>query len=164
MRQKGSFWNWYKMMGKIKALKVCQTCTKWLYAHALRLFSNDDPGLTLIIFMTASNLFLMLLYGWQLIEHWVLLHFQAFLIQHILSTQVSDTGPVVLWFQCKIKFYFTEWTPKAVFSRPIQDLVFISEIKFDLTLKKIKFSVSFVLIFTIIKFLPTLQFGLVQRV
>ena len=37
MRQKGSFWNWY--------------------AHALGLFSNDDPGLTLTIFMTGSNLF-----------------------------------------------------------------------------------------------------------
>ena len=24
IRQKGSFWNWYKMMGKIKALKCCQ--------------------------------------------------------------------------------------------------------------------------------------------
>ena len=49
----------------------------WLYAHALGLFSNDDPGLILTIFMTGSNLFLMLLYGWQLIEHWVLLYFQV---------------------------------------------------------------------------------------
>ena len=45
--------------------------------HTLGLFSNDDPGLTLIIFMTGSNLFLMLLYGWQLIEHWVLMYFQV---------------------------------------------------------------------------------------
>ena len=37
--------------------------------------SNDDPGLKLTIFMTVSNLFQMLLYGWQLIEHWVLLYF-----------------------------------------------------------------------------------------
>ena len=29
----------------------------WLYAHALRLISNDDPGLTLTIFMTGSNVF-----------------------------------------------------------------------------------------------------------
>ena len=28
-----------------------------MYAHALGLFSNDDPGLTLTIFMTESNLF-----------------------------------------------------------------------------------------------------------
>ena len=35
----------------------------------------------------------------------------------------------------------------------IQVLVFMSEIKFDLKLKKIKFSVSFVLLFTIIKLL-----------
>ena len=36
MRQKGSFWNWYKLMGIIKALKCCQNF----------FFSNDDPGLT----------------------------------------------------------------------------------------------------------------------
>ena len=38
----------------------------------------------------------------------------------------------------------------------IQVLVFMNEIKFDLTLKKIKFSVSFMLLFAIIKLLPTL--------
>ena len=41
------------------------------------LFSNDDPGLTLTIFMTMSSLFLMLLYGWQHMEHWVLLYFKV---------------------------------------------------------------------------------------
>ena len=39
----------------------------------------------------------------------------------------------------------------------IQVLVFMNEIKFDLTLKKIKFSVSFMLLFAIINLLPTLQ-------
>ena len=39
----------------------------------------------------------------------------------------------------------------------IQVLVFMSEIKFDLTLKKIKFSLSFMLLFAIIKLLPTLR-------
>ena len=39
----------------------------------------------------------------------------------------------------------------------IQVLVFMSEITFDLTLKKIKISVSFMLLFAIIKLLPTLQ-------
>ena len=39
----------------------------------------------------------------------------------------------------------------------IQVLVFMSEIKFDLRLKKIKFSVSFMLLFAIIKLLPTLR-------
>ena len=39
----------------------------------------------------------------------------------------------------------------------IQVLVFMIEIKFDLTLKKIKFSVSFMLLFAIIKLLPTLR-------
>ena len=48
-------------------------------------------------------------------------------------------------FQCKIEAYFTEWTPNTVFSRvvvamsEIQVLVFMSEIKFDLTLKKSNF-------------------------
>ena len=61
----------------------------------------------------------------------------------------------------------------------IQVLVFMSEINFDLTVNKPKFSVSFMLSFTIIKLLPNLrlsrqktnffptisrQFGLVQRV
>ena len=39
----------------------------------------------------------------------------------------------------------------------IQVLVCMSEIKFDLTVKKSKFSVSFMLLFTIIKLLPTLR-------
>ena len=40
----------------------------------------------------------------------------------------------------------------------IQVLVFMNEIKFDLTLKKNnKFSVSFMLLFAIIKLLPTLR-------
>ena len=37
----------------------------------------------------------------------------------------------------------------------IQVSVFMNEIKCDLTLKKIKLSVSFMLLFTIIKLLPT---------
>ena len=39
----------------------------------------------------------------------------------------------------------------------IQVLVFMSEIKFNLTLKKIKFYVSFMLLFIIIKLLPALR-------
>ena len=39
----------------------------------------------------------------------------------------------------------------------IQVLVFMNEIKFDLTLKKKKNSVSFMLLFAIIKLLPTLR-------
>ena len=50
------------------------------------------------------------------------------------------------------KQYFHEWRVK------IQVLVFMNEIKFHLTLKKkIKFSVSFMLLFAIIKLLPTLR-------
>ena len=39
----------------------------------------------------------------------------------------------------------------------IQVLVFMSEIKFDLTLKKSNFLISFMLLFTIIKLLPALR-------
>ena len=39
----------------------------------------------------------------------------------------------------------------------IQVLVFMNEIKFDFTLKKIKYSVSFMLLFAIIKLLATLR-------
>ena len=45
--------------------------------------------------------FLMLLHGWKLIQH-IVMYFKLILIQHIPSTQVSDTGPLVLWFH----FYF----------------------------------------------------------
>ena len=41
----------------------------------------------------------------------------------------------------------------------IQILVFMSEIKFDLTRKKIKFSVCFMLLYTLIKLLPALRFS-----
>ena len=39
----------------------------------------------------------------------------------------------------------------------MQVLVFMSAIKFDLTLKKIKIPVNFILLFAIIKLLPTLR-------
>ena len=39
----------------------------------------------------------------------------------------------------------------------IQVLMFMSEIKFDLTLEKNQIFVSFMLLFTIIKLLPTLR-------
>ena len=69
-----------------------------------------------------------------------------------------------IWlFQCKIELYFTEWTPKVVFSRVAEPrvkiplLVFMSEIKIDLTLKKSNF--LFLLCFKIakIKFIPMRQ-------
>ena len=50
------------------------------------------------------------------------------------SVQKSREIEDIWCFQCKIKFYFTEWTPKAVFS---QVLMFMSEVKFDLTLKQV---------------------------
>ena len=73
--------------------------------------------------------------------------------------------------------YFLEWWLPWV---KIQVLEFMSEIKFDLTLKKNKVSISFMLLFTIIKastyssnltsgnelfsLAISRQFGLVQRV
>ena len=59
---------------------------------------NDDPRLIWTIFMTGSDLFLMLLYGWQLIEHWVLLYFQVCFNsaypQH-LGGRYRTNGPLV---------------------------------------------------------------------
>ena len=69
-----------------------------------------------------------------------------------------------IWvFQCKIEFYFTEWTPQAVFSWVA---VATSENtncgvhewnKIQSYTEKIKFSVSFMLLLAIIMFLPTRQ-------
>ena len=39
--------------------------------------SYDDLRLTVTIFMTGSNCFRMLLHGWKLIQHWVLMYFQV---------------------------------------------------------------------------------------
>ena len=42
-------------------------------------------------------------------------------IFEILKYSITDRGYLLLFFffffQCEIEFYFTEWTPKAVFSR-----------------------------------------------
>ena len=66
-------------------------------------------------------------------------------------------------FQYKIDFYFTELTPKAVFSRVAKPLVklpllvFMSEIKIDLTLKKSNFLFLLSFKIAIIKFMPMHQ-------
>ena len=57
IRQNGSFWNCYKMIGIIKALKCCQNLYQLVEGPCPVAFLNDDPGLTLTIFMTGSNLF-----------------------------------------------------------------------------------------------------------
>ena len=61
-------------------------------------FSNYNPGLTMTIFMTVSNLFpdaSVWMTDYTAYSHECISKFV--LIQHILSTQVSDTGPMVLW-------------------------------------------------------------------
>ena len=47
MGQEGSFWNWYKMIGIIKALKCCQNMYQVVVCPCPGAFLNDDPGLTL---------------------------------------------------------------------------------------------------------------------
>ena len=65
--------------------------------------------------------------------------FTAKSIIHCLSIKEIED---IWFFRCKIDFYFTEWTPKAVFSRvakprvKIPLLVFMSEIKINLTPEK----------------------------
>ena len=99
MRQKGSFWSWYKMMGIIKALKCCQNLYQVVVCPCpgaffqMMTFSWPWPFL-----WPGQICFLMLLYGWQLIQDWVLMLIQIecsciskfVLIQRIFSTQVSD--------------------------------------------------------------------------
>ena len=76
------------------------------------------------------------------------------------SDQIEDT---IWFFQCKIKFYFTKWTPNVVFSRvaiaTCENTSFgVHEwIKISSYTKKIKPSVLFMLLFAMIKILPTLQ-------
>ena len=69
-----------------------------------------------------------------------------------------------IWlFRCKIGFYFTEWTPKVVFSRVAEPrvkillLVVMSEIKIDLPLKKSNFLFLLCFKIAIIKFIPMRQ-------
>ena len=70
-----------------------------LGTRILPMFSYDDPGLTMTIFMTVSNLFPNAS-AWE--KAYTALSANEYpkfvLIQHILSTQVSNTGPDVLWF------------------------------------------------------------------
>ena len=63
-------------------------------------FSNDDPRLTLIILWQGQICFLMLLYGWQLIQHRVLMYFQvcsnSAYPQHS-GERYKTSGPLVLY-------------------------------------------------------------------
>ena len=68
------------MMGIIKALKCCQNLYQGLYAHVLGLFFSSQTmtlGWPRPFLWQGQICFLMLLYGWQLIQHWVLLYFQV---------------------------------------------------------------------------------------
>ena len=107
MRQKGSFLNWYKIMGIIKALKCCQN----LYQEIV------CPCPVFLFFFVC--LFVCFQMIWVDLDHfydsvkfnpdasvWVTAYralsaltciSKFALIQHILSTKVSDTGPMVLW-------------------------------------------------------------------
>ena len=70
---------------------------------------------------------------------------------------------VLVFMEIKIEFYFAEWTPKAVFSQVAVATsqntgfgVHGNKIR-SYTEKKIKFSVSFMLLIPIIKLLRTLR-------
>ena len=62
--------------------------------------SNYDTGLTLTIFMTWSNCFLMLLHEWMLIQHiHVVMYFQAYsnsAYPQLSCEQYRTSGPLVL--------------------------------------------------------------------
>ena len=67
-----------------------------------------------------------LAHGWKLAVCISLSRNGVNFIEHIYS-YIED----IWFFRCKIDFYYTEWTPKAVFSR-VPLLVFMSEIKINL--------------------------------
>ena len=99
MSQKGSFWNWYKMIGIIKALKCCQNLYQVIVCPCPGAFFKWWPWVDLDHFYDrvkfVSWCFCMGA-GLYSIECSCISKFV--LIQHILSTQVSDTRPMVLWF------------------------------------------------------------------
>ena len=77
-----------------------------------QIYSNYDTGLTVTIFMTWSNL--PYAFGWVKAYTAYSHVFPSFffLIQHILCTQGSDTGPLVIYTMgrirvCKIRFVST---------------------------------------------------------
>ena len=78
------------------------------------ILSNDDPGLALTIFMTGSNLFLMLLYGWQRIDHLVLLYSQVYsnsaYPQHS-GERYRTSGPLVIISEEHYDDYYTVYVP-----------------------------------------------------
>ena len=79
---------------------------------------------------------------------------------HLKCVKMSFVEIEDIWlFQCKIDIYFTEWTPKVVFSRVAEPrvklllLVFMSEIKIDLILKKSNFLFLLCFKIAIVKFI-----------
>ena len=74
----------------------------WYTALGTQLFPNWLkwwPWVDHDHFYDSQICFLMLLHGWKLIQHIVMTISKLLLIQHIHSTQVSDTGPLVLWYR-----------------------------------------------------------------
>ena len=98
MRQKESFWNWYKMMGIIKALKYCQNLFQVVVCPCPGAFFKWWPWVDHDHFYDRVRFV-----SWCLCMGDSLYSIECsciskfVLIQHILSTQVSDTGPVLLW-------------------------------------------------------------------
>ena len=92
MRQKGSFWNWYKMIGLIKALKCCQNFYRPCPGDFFQMMTLGLPWQFLWQIQICSWFFC-IGDSLQSIERSCISKFV--LIQHILSTQMSDTGPTV---------------------------------------------------------------------
>ena len=98
MRQKRSFWNLYKMMGIINALKCCQNVCQVVVCPCPGAFFKWWLCVDLDHFYDrvkfVSCRFCM---GDRLYSNECLCISKFVLILHILSTQVSDTGPMGLW-------------------------------------------------------------------
>ena len=95
----GSFWNLYKMMGIVKTLKCCHNLYQVLVCPCPEaFFSKLWPCVDLDHFYDrvkfVSWCFCM---GDRLYSIGCPCLSKFVLIQHILCTQMSDTGPMVLW-------------------------------------------------------------------
>ena len=98
-RQNGSFWNWYKMMGIIKALKCCQNLYQVVVCPCPGAFLKWWPWVDLDLFSDRVRFVSWCFYMGDTLYSIECSCISMFvLIYHILSTQVSDTGPMVLWF------------------------------------------------------------------
>ena len=116
MRQKGSFWNWYKMMGMTKALKCCQNLYQVVVCACPR--ANSDAGLTLTIFVTESKLFPGVSIIWMTVNN-----LKKYLRTHVLKCQLHVHSATSFFRSIRTQTFRRKWLMRRRRSTPnIQSL------------------------------------------